>query len=69
MVDAGYYVYQNPQNRDFPDEGAKIPYASWPKNHSMKNRSNIATNSIKTLKMVPFQIKKKKKPAECTPPK
>ena len=33
MVDARYYVSQNPQNRDFSDGGAKIPYASWPKNH------------------------------------
>ena len=31
-----------------PDGGAKIPHASRPKN--IKNRSNIVTNSIKTLK-------------------
>ena len=31
-----------------PDRGAKIPHASRPKN--IKNRSNIVTNSIKTLK-------------------
>ena len=37
-----------------PGQGAKIPHASWPKN---QNRNSIATNSIKTLKMV----KKKKK--------
>ena len=38
--------------------GAKIPQASWLKNQNIKNsRSNIVTNSIKTLKMV--HIKKK----------
>ena len=37
-----------------PGQGAKIPHASWPKN---QNRNSIATNSIKTFKMV----KKKKK--------
>ena len=36
-----------------PGQGAKIPHASWPKN---QNRNSIATNSIKTFKMV----KKKK---------
>ena len=32
-----------------PGGGAKIPHASQPKN---QNRSNVVTNSIKTLKMV-----------------
>ena len=34
-----------------PGWGAKIPHASRPKNQNIK-RSNIVTNSIKTLKMV-----------------
>ena len=38
--------------------GAKILHASWPKNLKTENRSNIVTNSIKTLKMV--HIKKEK---------
>ena len=41
-----------------PGQGAKIPHASWPKNQNIKNRSNVVTNSISTLKMV--HIKKKK---------
>ena len=32
-----------------PGQGVKIPLASWPKNQNMNNRSNIVTNSIKTL--------------------
>ena len=40
-----------------PGQGAKIPYASWPKNQYANDRSNMVTNSIKTLKMV--RIKKK----------
>ena len=32
----------------------KIPHALWPKNQT-KNRKNIVTNSIKTLKMVHIQ--------------
>ena len=35
-----------------PGQGVRIPHASWPKNQSIKNRSSIVTNSIKTLKMV-----------------
>ena len=35
-----------------PGQEAKIPHVSWPKNQIIKNRSNIVTNSIKTLKMV-----------------
>ena len=42
-----------------PGQGAKIPHASWPKNQNIKNRSNVVTNSISTLKMV--HVKKKKK--------
>ena len=34
-----------------PGQAAKTPHASWPKNQNM-NRSNIVTDSIKTLKMV-----------------
>ena len=43
----------------FPGPGVKTPYASPPKNQNMEQccRSNIVTNSIKTLKMV--HIKKK----------
>ena len=41
-----------------PGWGIKIPHSSWPKNQSI-NRSNIVSDSIKTLKMV--RIKKKKK--------
>ena len=44
-----------------PGQGAKIPHVSWSKNQSIKNRSNIVTNSIKTLKMVHIKKKKKKK--------
>ena len=42
-----------------PGQGTKIPHASW----SIKqNRSNIVTNSIKTLKMAHIKkaLKKKK---------
>ena len=35
-----------------PGRGTKMPHASQPKNQNLKNRSNIVTNSIKTLKMV-----------------
>ena len=38
---------------------AKIPGASGPKNKNIK-RSNIATNSVKTFKMVHISLKKKK---------
>ena len=37
-----------------PDWGAKIPHALWPNNQNT-NRSNIETNSIKTLKTVHIQ--------------
>ena len=42
-----------------PGQVLKVPHASWPKNQNMKSRSNIVTNSTKTLEMV--HIKKKKK--------
>ena len=35
-----------------PGRGAKIPHGSWLKNQSIKSRSNIVINSIKTLKIV-----------------
>ena len=46
-----------PNERDvgsIPDQGAKIPHASQPKTKT-ENRSNIVTNSIKTLKTSPPQ--------------
>ena len=33
-----------------PGWGDNIPQALWPKNQNIKNRSNIVTNSMKTLK-------------------
>ena len=42
-----------------PGWGAKITHASRPKNQKKKNKSNILTNSIKTLKKGPHQKKKK----------
>ena len=39
-----------------PGQGAKIPHISQSKNQNIKNRSNITTNSIKTLKMIHFKI-------------
>ena len=35
-----------------PGQGAKIPHASQPKDQNIKNRSNVVTNSVKSLKMV-----------------
>ena len=35
-----------------PGQGVKIPHVLWPKNQNINNRSNIVTNSIKTLKVV-----------------
>ena len=42
-----------------PGQGAKIPHPSWPKKkkRNINNRSNIVTNSIKTLKNGPHQRK------------
>ena len=42
----------------FPCGEAKIPHASQPKKQNINNKSNIITNSIKTLEMVPIQKKK-----------
>ena len=48
--------------RLIPGKGGKIPHTLGPKNQNFKkeDRSNIVTNSIKTLKMVHDQKKKKK---------
>ena len=55
----GLVVKTSPSNvgseGSIPGRGAKIPYASWAKNQSIKNRNSVvtnSTNSIKTLKMV-----------------
>ena len=40
-----------------PGQGAKILRALWPKRQNIKIKSNMVTNSIKTLKMV--HIKRK----------
>ena len=45
----------------FPYGEAKIPHASQPKNQNINNKSNIITNSMKTLEMVSIQKKKKLK--------
>ena len=42
-----------------PGQGGKIPHALWPKTKT-ENRNNIATNSVKTLKMICIQNKQKK---------
>ena len=44
-----------------PGRGAKISHASWPKTPKHENKNNIATNSIKTLKMVHIKGKKPSK--------
>ena len=48
-------VMTSPSNAEgagsIPGRGAKIPYALRPKNENIKNRSDIVTNSIKTLRM------------------
>ena len=36
-----------------PGWGARIPHALWSKKQNVNNRSNIVTNSIRTIKMVP----------------
>ena len=42
-----------------PGQGVKIPHGSGPKKiQNINNRSNITTNSIKTLEMVHIQKKK-----------
>ena len=45
-----------------PGQGAKIPYGLWLKKNKTKNRKNIITSSIKTLKIV--HIKNRQKKAE-----
>ena len=40
-----------------PGQEAKIPQASWSKTQNISNRSNLVSNSIKTLEIV--HIKKK----------
>ena len=35
-----------------PGQGTKIPHVSWLKTQNINNRSNIVTDSIKTLKRV-----------------
>ena len=42
-----------------PGQGAKIPHDWQPKNQNIKHRNNIVTNSIKALKMVHSEKKKK----------
>ena len=47
-----------------PGWRAKIPHASWPQNQNINNKSNIITNSIKTLKVIHVRkkiFKKRKK--------
>ena len=41
-----------------PGWGARIPHALWSKKQNVNNRSNIVTNSIRTIKMVHFKKKK-----------
>ena len=52
----GSVVKTSPCNTEdtgsIPVGETKIPHASGPKNQNIKNRSNIVTNSIKTLKIV-----------------
>ena len=48
----GPVVSTSPSNTEgagsIPCQGAKIPYALWPRNQDINNISNIVTNSIKT---------------------
>ena len=44
-----------------PGWGVKIAHVSWPKKSKHKNRSNIVTGSMKTLKMVHIKKKKERK--------
>ena len=52
-----------------PDWRVKITHDSWPKKklQNIDNRSNVATNSTRTLKMVHIKILKKKKKERNTP--
>lgn len=44
-----------------PGQELRILHALWPKNQNINHRSNSATNSVKTLKLVHVKKKKKKK--------
>ena len=44
-----------------PGQGAMIPHATWSKNQNRNNRSNIVTNSVKTLKIIHINKNLKKK--------
>ena len=64
----GPVVKTSPSNAgsagSIPSQEAKIPHFSWPKKkktQNIKNRSNIVTNLIKTLKTVLMKNLKKKK--------
>ena len=46
-----------------PGQGAKSPYASWPKKQNKQTKhkgSNIVTNSVKTSKMIHMKTKQKR---------
>ena len=49
---AGLVVNTSPSNAEgmgsIPTQGARIPYALWPRSQNISNRSNIVTKSIKT---------------------
>ena len=57
----GPVVKTSPSNAEgmgsIPGQGAKIPYASQPKNQNINNRSSTVTSSIKTLKLVHIKTK------------
>ena len=44
-----------------PGWGVKITHVSWPKKSKHKNRNNIVTGSMKTLKIVHIKKKRRKK--------
>ena len=44
-----------------PGWGVKITHVSWPKKSKHKNRNNIVTGSMKTLKIVHIKKKKERK--------
>ena len=48
-----------------PGQGAMIPHATWSKNQNRNNRSNIVTNSVKTLKMIHINTNLKKKKSQA----
>ena len=65
FVASGLMVKTSPSNArgvgSIPGQAAKIPHAPRLRNQKHKIRSNIVTNSIKTLKMVRIRNLKKKK--------